>query len=273
MLTQLAKTASSILMAGALLTACQTTSTTEQDPRFKFVPTSGGDVEYFEAASPGATGIIVFHGNVDNGVKIIRGDLVNVSENMRTQMGMPVFAIARPGFGKTAGGVFRRDADEQDRKKKNVDRVIEAIDGIMKTNGLTKVDFVGFSGGGDIASIIALLRPEIVGKVVVYGAEVNPAVSKAERKTGAKFKKASDYEMFAAKVLEGISTASPVEWHILYGEKDTVVPARAGLAFADELKAKGFKVDTKIIPGAEHFHFFLELSPVVQEEIIARLKK
>lgn len=273
MFTRFVKTASSILVAGLLLTACMTTSPTiEADPRYKFAPTSGGDVEYFEAASLGTTGVIIFHGNVDNGYKIIRRDLVKVSENMRTQMGKPVFAIARPGFGNTAGGVFHSDADEKDRKKKNVDRVIEAIDGIMKTNGLAMVDFVGFSGGGDHASMIALLRPEIIGKVVVYGAEVNPAVSKAERKKEAKSKSPHDYEMFAAKVVEGVTSASPVEWHILYGEKDTVVPARAGLMFADELKKRGFKVDTKIIPDAEHFDFFLKLSPVVQEEIIARLK-
>ena len=261
------------LSALVMLVGCQTTSTTaEVDPRFKFVPTSGGDVEYFEAVSPGDTGIIVFHGNVDNGDRIIRGNLVAVSENLRTQMGVPVFAIARPGFGKTAGGVFRHDADEQDRQKKNVERVIEAIDGIMKANALKKVDFVGFSGGGDIASIITLLRPEIVRKAIVYGAEVNPAVSKAERKTGAKFKAASDYEMFATKVLDGINSASPVEWHVLYGEKDTIVPARAGLMFADELKKKGFKVNTKIIPGAEHFHFFMDKTSIVQDEIVALLK-
>lgn len=197
MFNRFVKPAASILVAGLLLTACQTTSPTrEADPRYKFVPTSGGNVEYFEATSSGTTGVIIFHGNVDNGHKIIRRNLVEVSENMRTQMGKPVFAIARPGFGNTAGGVFLNDADEKDRKKKNVNRVIEAIDGIMRANKLTMVDFVGFSGGGDHASMIALLRPEIVGKVVVYGAEVNPAVSKAERKTGAKFKSPNDYEMF-----------------------------------------------------------------------------
>jgi pimeloyl-ACP methyl ester carboxylesterase len=271
---QLTKAVYIVLATGVIfLAGCQTTSTTEGDLRFKFVPTSGGDVEYFEAANPGDTGVVVFHGNIDNGGNIIRGGLINISENIRTQMGVPVFAIARPGFGKTAGGVFRSSADEKDRQGNNVQRVVEAIDGIMKSYKLKKMDFVGFSGGGDIASIVALLRPEIVRKIVVYGAEVNPAVSKAERKKGARFKKASDYEMFAAKVLKGVDTSSSVEWHILYGEKDTIVPARAGLMFADELKSKGFKVTTKIMPGAGHFDFFLKKSPVVQEEIIARLKK
>lgn len=253
-------------------TACETTQTDSN--RFKFVPTAGGDVEYLHVEGMGNEGVVILHGSVgtyEDAAPIIRRNMVKVADYIGSQTGMPVFALARPGYGRTRAATTE-DPSKEDRKQKHINRVIEAIESLGRQYDLKKVNLVGFSGGGDVSSVIALQRPDLVNKAVLYGAQIDPVVQLRERKVRPLNLSDNAFETYGAKVLKTVSSRSDVDWRILYGKDDEVVPYRAGMVFAEDLKSRGFKVTSHIFDGVTHFDFFPTKSTAVVEAIVKELR-
>ncbi len=260
------------LLFGVVLAGCQTTAPiNESDQRYKFVPTSGGDVEYLDVAGSGDVGVVLLHGDVGtyaDTVNIIRVSMLQVAEKLNAEFKVPVFAIARPGYGRTVGGTF---GSKGTYSETSLGRVIEAIEGIAKMNNLEKVDLVGFSGGGATATMIAMQRPDLVRKLVVYGAEVDPAAMKSNRKSNPRATSASEYAIYPAKMLDGVSASSQVDYRFLFGTKDEIIPISIGKTFVDRMKAKGFNATFTAVEGTSHYDFFPKNSDVVQAEVRKQL--
>ncbi len=262
--------ASMVAMAG--LGGCQTTDLWHaDDTRYKFVSTSGGDVEYFQVKGKGDAGIIVIHGDVEtqaDTVNIIRGSFRDVAERLNKELGASVYAIARPGNGRTVGGTF---GFQSTYTEYGLGRVIEAIEGISKIDGYKKFDIVGFSAGGATALMVALKRPDLVRKVVTYGGETDPLRSKAQRRNHPKQFSSSDFPIYPQKIMEEVPVSQTVDYRLLFGTEDEFVPFNIGKEFAAAMKAKGFKVTFKAIEGTTHYDFMPRNGDKVQAEIRAQL--
>ena len=112
---------------------------------------------YIEAGSIQNFPLILLHGNGEDST-YFKNQIAEFSKKFH------VFAIDTRGHGKTPKGTAPF----------SIKQFAEDLFDFFKEKKIEKADILGFSDGGNIALIFALKHPEMVNKLVLNGANLNP---------------------------------------------------------------------------------------------------
>jgi len=168
-----------------------------------------------------------------------------------------MISIDRPGFGDSEFGKAK-DLEEQSK-------LISPLLTFFKNN--KPVYVIGHSLGGPMAVRLVADNPEYFSGMILLSGSEDPAEEKPEKwrpilyKTPLKFLvpgafRPSNQELWYLKkdlviLKKDFSKITCPVW-IIHGDKDDMVPV-GNAAFAKQMLVNAKKVETKILPGANHF--------------------
>jgi pimeloyl-ACP methyl ester carboxylesterase len=168
-----------------------------------------------------------------------------------------MISIDRPGFGDSEFGKAK-NLEEQSR-------LISPLLTYFKNN--KPVYVIGHSLGGPMAVRLAADNPGYFSGIVLLAGSVDPAEEKPEKwrpvlyKSPLKFlvpgaMRPSNEELWYLKndlkILKNDFSKITCPVWIIHGDKDNLVPV-GNAAFAKQMLVNAKKVETKILPGANHF--------------------
>lgn len=236
---------------------------------YHMADTEYGQLEYviFNGETDGA--IILIHGDADEPKwqKLIidkESRFFQIAEQMNKETGKAVVAIARPGFGKSFGKIKGKMA-EFSSTHKHVNGTVEGMKGIIDSNNFTNVTILGFSSGARLGATYALREPAKVKRAVFYDGNYNLVLSQKLKGKSRKIVTHSE------KDLDAVTSASGVEYILMYGEKSRMVNPKVTKQFNEKMSEKGFNVTMIGIPGAKHMDFIF--NPKVYDAYLAQITK
>jgi pimeloyl-ACP methyl ester carboxylesterase len=150
----IATSAASLALASAGPTALQTPAV--PNPESGYAPVNGLKL-YYEIRGTGAP-VVVLHGGLSN-TELIEGMIANLARTQR------VIAVDLQGHGRTA------DID----RPFSCEAMADDIAALLRYLKVPKADIVGYSLGGSVALRTAIQHPEMVNKLVVVSAVVQPS--------------------------------------------------------------------------------------------------
>jgi pimeloyl-ACP methyl ester carboxylesterase len=150
----IATSAASLALASAAPTALHTPAA--PDPESGYAPVNGLKL-YYEIRGTGAP-VVVLHGGLSN-TELIEGMIANLARTQR------VIAVDLQGHGRTA------DID----RPFSCEAMADDIAALLRYLKVPKADIVGYSLGGSVALRTAIQHPEMVNKLVVVSAVVQPS--------------------------------------------------------------------------------------------------
>jgi pimeloyl-ACP methyl ester carboxylesterase len=150
----IATSAASLALASAGPTALHTPAV--PNPESGYAPVNGLKL-YYEIRGTGAP-VVVLHGGLSN-TELIEGMIANLARTQR------VIAVDLQGHGRTA------DID----RPFSCEAMADDIAALLRYLKVPKADIVGYSLGGSVALRTAIQHPEMVNKLVVVSAVVQPS--------------------------------------------------------------------------------------------------
>lgn len=150
----IATSAASLALASAGPTALQTPAV--PNPESGYAPVNGLKL-YYEIRGTGAP-VVVLHGGLSN-TELIEGMIANLARTQR------VIAVDLQGHGRTA------DID----RPFSCEAMADDIAALLRYLKVPKADIVGYSLGGSVALRTAIQHPDMVNKLVVVSAVVQPS--------------------------------------------------------------------------------------------------
>jgi pimeloyl-ACP methyl ester carboxylesterase len=150
----IATSAASLALASAGPTALQTPAV--PNPESGYAPVNGLKL-YYEIRGTGAP-VVVLHGGLSN-TELIEGMIANLARTQR------VIAVDLQGHGRTA------DID----RPFSCEAMADDIAALLRYLEIPKADIVGYSLGGSVALRTAIQHPDMVNKLVVVSAVVQPS--------------------------------------------------------------------------------------------------
>ncbi|MGC4037922.1 MAG: alpha/beta hydrolase [Chitinophagaceae bacterium] len=168
-----------------------------------------------------------------------------------------MISIDRPGFGESEFG-DARNLEEQSK-------LISPLLTLFKNNKAVYV--IGHSLGGPMAVRLVADNPDYFSGMVLLAGSVDPAEEKPEKwrpvlyKTPLKFFipgafRPSNEELWYLKndlkILKNDFSKITCPVYIVHGDKDDMVPV-GNAAYAKQMLVNAKKVETTILPGANHF--------------------
>jgi pimeloyl-ACP methyl ester carboxylesterase len=168
-----------------------------------------------------------------------------------------MISIDRPGFGDSEFG-----------QAKNLEDQSALISPLLTFfNNHKPVYIIGHSLGGPMAVRLAVDNPQYFSGIVLLAGSVDPAEEKPEKwrpvlyKTPFRFlvpgaMRPSNEELWYLKkdlvILKKEFSKITCPVYIIHGDKDDMVPV-GNAAYAKQMLVNAKKVETKILPGANHF--------------------
>jgi pimeloyl-ACP methyl ester carboxylesterase len=168
-----------------------------------------------------------------------------------------MISIDRPGFGDSEFG-NAKDLEDQSQ-------LISPLLTLVKNN--KPVYIIGHSLGGPMAIRLAADNPDLFSGIVLLAGSVDPAEETPEKwrpvlyRTPLKFfvpgaMRPSNEELWYLKndlrLLKKDFSKITCPVYIIHGDKDKMVPV-GNAAYAKQMLVNAKKIETKILPGANHF--------------------
>ena len=148
------------------------------------------------------------------------------------------------------------------------DRMADDLIGFIRALPLEKPVFYGFSDGGIIGLLIALKEPDLLGKLIISGANLNPEGLQEEDRTFVRKIAARGNKLF--QMMESEPNISPADLSkitvptvVLAGEHDMILPEHTRL-IADSIPGSVLE----ILPGEDHSSYIVnsdKLAPLLKK--------